>query len=303
MINADSLPEPDETFSVQLTTPRGGATLANEGTIAMVTIRENDSPVSWNRSVVEVSEDVGTVELEISRGVLVDGSTAGDLSQTTTISVTTVSGTASAGVDFDPVSTTITFPPGSTSQSLTIRIHDDQTVEGDETFTVVLSSPSPDAVLVPPSQVTVIIAVNDNAGGIVSFASPGPVIISEDGGDVGMFIVQRSVGTFGSLTIEWMITDNIDQSVASADFQPPSGTVVIEDGANEGVLQVVALNDNLPEVAEGFTVQLVRIVNGDGVLSETGVRVASLIVAESDDVYGLVEWGQQNRFTVTNTVR
>lgn len=301
-INPDNIPEPNETFSIQLTTPRGGASLADEGTIALVTIRENDSPVYWSQSLVEVEEGVGTVELEVSRGLLQDGSTAGDLSQTTTVLVSSLSGSASAGVDFDPVSATITFPPGSTSQLLAVRIHDDQTVEGDEMFTVVLSSPSSDAVLVPPSQLTVIIGVNDNAGGIVEFASPGPVIISEDSENVGEFIVQRSVGTFGNLTIEWRITNNVDQSLATADFQPTSGTLTIEDGAGEGVLEVVALNDNLPEVAEGFTVELVGVVDGDGMLSEMGVRMASLIVTESDDVYGLVEWGHQALFSVIDTV-
>lgn len=301
VVNPDDIPEADETFTVQLNSPMGGVSLGNQR-VAMVTIRENDSPVHWNQPTIEVEEDEGTFQVEIIRGLLGDGSMAGDISQTTTVTVSTESGLASAGVDFLPVSTTMTFAPGSTSQFLNISILDDGIPEGDERFTVVLSSPSSDAVLIPPSQLIVVIAVNDNGGGVVAFSSPGPVIIREDSADVGVFIVQRSVGTFGNLTIEWRITDNIDESLASSDFQPPSGTVLIENGAREGALEITALNDNLPEVAEGFTVQLVGVVSGEGVLSETGLRLASLIVTESDDVYGLVEWAEQSLFSVTNTV-
>ena len=296
----DDTPERDEVFTIQLTNPRGGALLAGTGTSSMVTIRENDAPLRWSVSLVEVEEDVGSVQLTVTRGLLGDGSSIGDLSQTTTVTITTFSGTASSGSDFAPVSTTVTFAPGSTRETVTISIIDDQDVEGDEMFSVMLSSPSSDSVLIPPSSITVIIAVNDGAGGVISFASPGLVIIQEDSGEVGRFIVQRLIGTFGNLTVEWRITDITDDQPADEDFRPSSGTLVIPDGANEATLEIVAFDDDLAEIAEGFNVELVRVVTGDGSLSETGVRVASLIVAESDDVYGLVEWG--NPLSVADTV-
>ncbi len=281
----DNTPEPDELFTVQLSNPRGGVTLASQGTIATVTIQENDAPIKWNVGLVEVVESVGSVTLTLMRGPL------GDLTRTTTISVTTASGTASAGADFEPLSTTVTFAPGVTMQTVTVTIIDDDSPEGDEMFTVELSSPSSDAVLVPPSIITVVIDVNDNAGGVVSFASPGPVVIREDIGEVGEFIVQRSIGTVGDLSIEWRITDIVNEELASADFQPPSGTLLLPNAMSQVTLEITAFDDALAEVAEGFVVELVRVVSGDGVLSEEGVRMASLVIAESDDVYGLVEWG------------
>ncbi len=296
----DNLPEPDEVFTVQLSNPRGGATLASDGTVSMVTIRENDSPLRWSVSLVEVVESVRSVELTVTRGLLEGGSVVGDLTQTTSVLVSTASGTASAGTDFEPISTTVNFAPGVTMETVTVTILDDTIPEGDEMFTLILSSPSTDAVLVPPSTITVVIVVNDNAGGIVSFASPGPVIIREDSGEVGRFIVQRSIGTFGNLTIEWRITDNVNEQLAVNDFQPPSGTLFIPDGSNEATLEITAFDDVLPEVAEGFVVELVSVTSGNGVLTETGVRMASLIITESDNVYGLVEWG--NSLSVAATV-
>ena len=301
---SDSLPEPDEVFTVVLTTPGGGATLARSNTQASVTILANDSPLRWSQAQVEADESRGSVRLTILRGQLEDGSSAGDLSVPTTVQVSTMAGSATSSDDFNPLSLTITFPAGFTSQTVSIAIVDDSIPEGDETFTVALSSPSADAVIIPASTVTVIIPINDNAGGLVAFVSPGPVVIQEDGvsGTTAQFVVQRTVGTLSSLVVEWEVTNNFDGSIATADFQPARGNVTIPDGQSQVPLMIQAVDDSLPEEAEGFMVRLVRVAQGEGDLSDTGVRVASLIVAESDDVYGLVEWVESSSLTVTSTL-
>lgn len=302
---SDNIPEPDEIFTIALTTPGGGATLATSNTQASVTILANDSPLRWSQAQVEADESGGgSVQLTILRGQLEDGSSAGDLSVPTTVQVSTTAGTATSSDDFNPLSLTITFPAGSTSQTVSIAIVDDSIPEGDETFTVALSSPSADAVLIPASTVTVIIPINDNAGGLVAFGSPGPIVIQEDGtsGTTAQFVVQRTVGTLSSLVVEWEITNSIDGSIATADFQPARGNVTIPDGQSQVPLTIRALDDSLPEEAEGFVVRLVRVAQGEGDLSDTGVRVASLIVAESDEVYGLVEWAESSSLTVTSTL-
>ena len=303
---SDNIPEPDEIFNVALTTPRGGATLATSNTQASVTILANDSPLRWSQAQIEADESGGgSVQLTILRGQLEDGSSAGDLSIPTTVQVSTMAGTATSSDDFNPLSLTITFPAGSTSQTVSIAIVDDSIPEGDETFTVALSSPSADAVLIPASTITVIIPINDNAGGLVAFGSPGPIVIQEDGtsgSTTAQFIVQRTVGTLSNLVVEWEITNNNDGSIAMADFQPARGNVTIPDGQSQVPLTIQALDDNLPEEAEGFMVRLVRVAQGEGDLSDTGVRVASLIVAESDDIYGLVEWAESSSLTVTSTL-
>ena len=301
---SDNLPEPDEVFMVVLTTAGGGATLASSNTQASVTILANDSPLRWSQAQVEAVESGGSVQLTILRGQLEDGSNAGDLSVPTTVQVSTTAGSATSSADFNPLSVTITFPAGSTSQTVSIAIVDDSIPEGDETFTVELSSPSSDAVLIPASTVTVIIPINDNAGGLVAFGSPGPIVIQEDGtfNTTAQFVVQRTVGTLSNLVVEWEIVDNVGGSIASADFQPARGNVTIPDGQSQVLLLIQAMDDNLPEVAEGFMVRLVRVAQGEGDLSDTGVRVASLIVADSDDVYGLVEWAEPSSLTVSSSL-
>lgn len=301
-VTPDDIPEPSELWFVRLMNPSGGAILAQQNTQASISILANDAPISWSQDLTVVDEESGLVQLTITRGILSDGTTAGDLSVESRVQVTTNSGSASSGSDFDPISQTVTFSPGVSSVALPVTILDDSLPEGDEMFTVVLSSPSPDAVLSPPSTATILIRINDNAGGLAFFASPGPVVIREDEQTVGVFTVRRTVGTFGNLTAEWQITSNQDGSLASSDFLPARGNVTILDGNADGLLSVVAFDDVTPEVAEGFTVELVRVVSEFGGLSNSSPRLASLTVAESDDVYGLLEWAGDSLLSVAGSV-
>jgi len=75
---------------------------------------------------------------------------SGDTSAETTVDFTTVVGTATdSGIDADyaPLNDSITFGIGETQKSITIQVNGDTTNEGDETFTVVLSNPTPPTVI------------------------------------------------------------------------------------------------------------------------------------------------------------
>ncbi len=301
-VTPDNIPEPNELWLVRLSNPTGGAVLAQQNIEASVTILANDAPISWSQDITSVDESSGSVLLTITRGLLAGGNRAGDLSTESIVQVTTNSGSASSGSDFSPISETVTFAPGSSSMSVRITIVDDSVAEGDEMFSVLLSSPSPDAVISPPSIASVIIRINDDAGGLAFFVSPGPVVIREDEQTIGRFTVRRTVGTFGNLTAEWRITSTQDGSLATSDFSRATGNVTIIDGVTDAFLDVVAFDDIIPEVAEGFTIELVRVVSDVGGLSDSSPRLASLIVAESDDVYGLLEWAEDRRLFVAGSV-
>lgn len=77
-----------------------------------------------------------------------------------TLNVATLGGTASAGLDYVPVSTTVTFAPGQTVQFLTVTLLDDQLVEGNETIGVQVTGP---AGVTVPMNVLATIADNDVA--------------------------------------------------------------------------------------------------------------------------------------------
>jgi hypothetical protein len=66
---------------------------------------------------------------------------------TVTVDYATAPGTATAGVDYQPVSGTLVFPVGVERKSVTVAVVGDKTRERNETFFVNLSNPSANAYL------------------------------------------------------------------------------------------------------------------------------------------------------------
>ena len=302
-VTADDIPEAEESFIISLSNPTGGAGLASNNTMAVITVEENDTPVRFSQAQYTVDEGAGSVVFTVTRGVLDDGTEIGNINTETTVEYETSSGTAVAGIDFDSCSGAITFASGVTSQTISIPITDDSDPEGDEHFSVSLSSPSSDAVLSTPSSALILIDINDNAGGLVQFASAGPVIVSEDdGGSIAEFTVQRLNGSHSDVTIEWQLVDT-SESLATDDFLVTLDNLTILDGENEAVIQIRPINDDTPEIAERFSLELIGVVSQAGELLPMGTRFASLIVEDSDDVYGLVEVATDTQLWTTSDVR
>lgn len=298
----DELPEEEETFTISLSNPTGGASLASTGTEASITVRENDTPIRFTQTLHTVEEDAGNVVVTVSRGMLADGTQIGNVDTETTVQYSTSDGTAVAGADYVTQSGSLTFASGVTSQTISITITDDSDPEGDETFSLSLSSPSSDAVLSTPSSTTIQIEVSDGAGGLVQFASAGPVTVGEDDGSVASFTVQRLSGTFDDIIVEWQIVEQGTEDLATDDFLTTRGNLTILDGEEDAILQIQPLNDATPEIAEQFSVELVGVVSRAGELHPMGHRLSSLIVEDSDDVYGLVELADDSQLMTTNTV-
>ena len=66
---------------------------------------------------------------------------------TVTVNYSTAPATATAGVDYLPISGTLSFPVGVTTKKLTVTVIGDNKREANETFYVNLSNPSPNAYL------------------------------------------------------------------------------------------------------------------------------------------------------------
>src|SRR5436309_6619264 len=60
--------------------------------------------------------------------------------QTVTVNYATADGTATAGADYVAASGTLTFPPGSATQTIIVSVNGDTLNEANETFFVNLSS-------------------------------------------------------------------------------------------------------------------------------------------------------------------
>lgn len=152
----DTVYEGPETFQIVLTDPTnakvtaagtgvdstkdgtGIGTIVDDGTGTLDpdtppgTPLDNDKPtIAINDMVVNEGAGTATFTVTLSNAAKMPVSVA----------YASADGTATAGLDYTAVSSTLTFAPGETSRTITVPILNDNVYEGAETFTINLSSP------------------------------------------------------------------------------------------------------------------------------------------------------------------
>ena len=135
-VNGDSFVAPDETFAVNLSNPGAGVGLANAS--ATGTIHNTSTLSIANASISEGGAGTSTLTFTATR--------AGSMAPVS-VGYATADGTATAGVDYVAASGVLSFALGETTKTISVTINGDTTSEPDEAFTLVLSNPSPGAVL------------------------------------------------------------------------------------------------------------------------------------------------------------
>ena len=156
----DAVHEADESLTLTLGNPGGGAVLGSP-TSAVLTILDNDpapqpGSLSLGATGYTVAEAGGSVTVTVSRGGGSDGPV--------TVDYMTSDGSAVAGDDYVSASGTLTFVDGDTSESFTVTILDDALAEGDEGLTVSLANPTGGAALGSPGAASVTIVDDDSSG-------------------------------------------------------------------------------------------------------------------------------------------
>lgn len=148
----DLLPEVDESITVQLRPEAGGA-IADQNEIT-ITIQDNDLPTAmFSTSVLTVTEAMTNVMIDIRLDQLP--------STTGTLTVTSQSGTAIAGVDFVNKEEVLVFTSTDITKTINVLIIDDDLIEENEFFTVILSG-SNFLNIGPQNQITIHVLNDDN---------------------------------------------------------------------------------------------------------------------------------------------
>jgi uncharacterized repeat protein (TIGR01451 family) len=125
--------EPDETFSVDLTSPVN-ATLADPEGLGTI-LDDDEMEISVDDVTIDEG-DTGTVDALFT--ISLSSQSASPLS----VDFATADGTATAGGDYQATSGTLTLAPGETSGTLAVTVFGDLQLEPDETFSVELSNPT-----------------------------------------------------------------------------------------------------------------------------------------------------------------
>lgn len=143
--------EGNETFQVVLGNVSAGGSLGPRSQ-ASVLIVDDETAVSFTAAAFTIDENAGTAVLEIAR--------TGPATNRVSIDVTTVDGTAVAGQDFTAIARTLEFGPGEIRRTVDVPLLNDALEEADETFRLMLSTPTGGAQL--GSQRTLTVTIRDD---------------------------------------------------------------------------------------------------------------------------------------------
>ena len=252
----DALSEPNETYNVDLTNPVNATIVDNQG---LGTITNDDGTPALTITDISVNEAAGTAMITVSTPVA--------SASAFTVDYATSDGSATAGADYTAqATTTLTFPAGSLSQTITIPIINDALDENNETFNIDLSNPSGGATI-SDNQGVVTINDDDNPPGL----SVDDITVTE--GSIAGFTV--SLGTPSGLAVMVDVTTTVGTASAGSDYTTTTQTLTIPAGSTSVAFNVPTLNDALDENTETFTVDLSTPVNatiadaqGDGTIND-----------------------------------
>ena len=128
----DLMDEANELFTLNLSSPVNATIADNQG---VGTILDNDPPPAasvGDCAVVEGNTGSAPCTFTVSLSA--------PSSFTAIVAYATADGTANAGADYTTASGTLNFPPGTSSQPVTVQVLGDVSIEGDEAFSVNLTA-------------------------------------------------------------------------------------------------------------------------------------------------------------------
>jgi hypothetical protein len=241
----------------------GGYTVAStrsDGTQTSFQVVRPAAQVSVTASSTTVPEAGPAVNFTISRAV----ATASDLAVNYTLS-----GTATNGVEYTPLSGTATIPANSTSVDVTLSPLEDTIAELSETVILTLAASSNYSVVIPASAT---VSILDNEAPEVSFASAAPKKLLESyaSSKVTHQLVRRGLLT-SALTVNISYTGS---ATRGADFNAPA-TVTIGAGAATANLVLTPIND---QAYEGNEIATADIAAGTGYGIGTAASISATVI-------------------------
>jgi len=256
----DAESEADETILLSLSNPVG--ITVGEPSAGTLTILDDDRlpVVSLATATLSTVETAGTVDLT----VVLDQS--GDVP--VEVQMDTADATAVAPGDYAAHSLILTIPVGQTSGVVTITINDDGQPEGDETFTVSLTSPSGATLGTPATAVVTILG--DTSLPSISFANAA-YAVNEHEGPVVLDVVLDEVPV---TEVSVQVTSIDGDAVAGADYTAVNQIVTFAVGETSKAVVIEITDDPIYEHAETFSVSLSAPSGaGLGTTSETTVTI------------------------------
>ena len=264
VINDDNEAESNETITVKLLNPGGGADLGtpDQATLTIVDNDEGDgssADVSNSKGVFtfsakeyQIAENMSEVTITVERK-----GTSGEAS----VKFATSAGTADSSY-YDDNSGTLTFGDGESSRTFTITINrvNNTATNGNKTVNLKLSNPTGGATLGSLSTATLII-VDDE----VSTFGNGKIRFDDNAydtneGDTIVLTVKRMGGAKGEVAVDYATQNTLAK--AGEDYEEVSGTLTFKEGESQKTIAVKVLEDTKDDRRETFKVNLSNVTGG-----------------------------------------
>ena len=229
----DAIDEPDETFTVRLSSP-SDARLPDH--TATGTINDDDDPPTLSIEDTTVGEGNPaqfTVRLTPASG------------KTVTVDYATADGSAEKPADYTYTSDSLTFSPGELIKTISVETREDDTDEPDEMFTVTLSNPS--GATLDDDTATGTITDDD-----VPTLSIANATVEE--GATAEFTVTLSMDSAQSITVNYWTSDGTAEAAWTTTLR--LALTAFSPGELVHTISVPTIEDENDEPNETFTVTL-----------------------------------------------
>ncbi|MBK6998771.1 MAG: hypothetical protein IPH35_01930 [Rhodoferax sp.] len=267
----DTLDEDNETSIVEITAVSGGNGATESGTQeASVTITDDDAAPTVSVVNTSLTEgNSGSANMSFSVALSTKSAKA------VTVAYATSNGSATAGSDYTAASGTLNFAAGETTKTFTVPILGDATVEGDETFSVTLSSPTNATLGTSTATGTI---TNDDIPTITLSASNATV--AEAAGS--STITAKLSAAAAEATTVTIGRKDTSTAALSSDFTLSSTTITIAAGQTTGTATLKAVQDTLDEGNETAIVEITAVSGGNGA-TENGKQEANVTITDDDN--------------------
>ncbi len=267
--------ETNEIFQVVLSAATGGASLGfpNPATVSIV----NNNSAVFGTFRLQVSNTINEDDPALLVSVFLDNRIT---NSTVSVDYSTLPGTAGTN-DFVSTNGQLQFVNGVSSNGFLITISNDNLVESNEVFQIVLSNPLPSG---GPSIGTLftnitIVSTNMLAGTVVFTQAQ---YVADEGAGELQIILARTNGYTGPIAVDVSFADlqakgYVSGSPSGLDFTN-NGPVIVTwaDGdISNKIVSVTLINDSVVEADEGFMVTLSNPVNA--ILSDVTTALAVIL--------------------------
>lgn len=272
-ISDDNEAEQNETVTVKLESPTGGATLGGpvQATLTIIDNDEGDGTsvdptnakgvFAFSAKEYHMSEAIDTVTITVERA-----GTSGEAS----VKFDTSNGTADSEY-YEKQSGTLTFGDGESSRTFTVTIKDNTKTNGNKTVNLKLSNPTGGATLGSLSTATLVVVDNEVSDfGNGTFQLERETYNTQEGSTL-VVAIKRMRGAKGDVAVDYEATSTLAK--AGDDFTATSGTLTFKDGEAIKLITVPILTDDKDDPRETFKVKISNATGGASIDAPSSATV------------------------------